>query len=91
MNGTRVDRFIFNVLRTQDDNLFALGREIFQGEKISSHISWVEMEPAIMLKSPGKSFFQNSPNWGRFRGSGQDSWSSARTRSGVQFFRRHKE
>lgn len=64
MNGTRVDRFIFNVLRTQDDNLFALGREIFQGEKISSHISWVEMEPAIMLKSPGKSFFQNSPNGG---------------------------
>ena len=64
MNKERVDRFVLSVLRTPEDNLYALGVEIRQGEKVSSHISWVEMEPAIMLKSPGKSFFQNSPNGG---------------------------
>ena len=64
MNGKRVDRFILSVLRTPEDNLYALGVEIRQGEKISSRISRVEEEPVFMLKSPGKSFFQNSPNGG---------------------------
>ena len=64
MNGKRVDRFILSVLRTPEDNLYALGVEILRGEKVSSRISRVEEEPVFMLKSPGKSFFQNSPNGG---------------------------
>ena len=91
MNGKRVDRFILSVLRTPEDNLYALGVEIRQGEKISSRISWVEDEPVIMLKSPRKKLFPEFSERGRFRGSGQNSWSSARTRSGVQFFRRQQE
>lgn len=52
MNGSRVDRFILSVLRTPEDNLYALGREILQGEMVSSLISRVEREPVIMLKPP---------------------------------------
>lgn len=64
MNKERVDRFVLSAVRTPEDNLYALGVEILRGEKISSRISWVEEEPVIMLKSPEKSFFQNSPNGG---------------------------
>jgi len=42
MNGPRVDRFVLSVVKSLDDNLFALGREILQGERVSILISQVE-------------------------------------------------
>jgi hypothetical protein len=53
MNGPRVDRFILSVVRSLDDNLFALGREILQGERVSSLISQVEAKRVPRERNTG--------------------------------------
>jgi len=53
MNGPRVDRFILSVVRSLDDNLFALGREILQGERVSSLISQVEAKRVLRERNTG--------------------------------------